>query len=212
MDNDSDRRPRISHRTVVGTVAALIVAFSIAAGLVSHDQVAAQVNPPQRRDRQGGVPENFAERTARALNDFSVEGRLGSLASQAFTSAHESTIQFKNLDGSPVSITGASGRFLKISDVSAGVTVGYVVRPNLRLLNNTDRRLTAVGLEYENADGSVAFYYVERLSSLVEPLAPFTLNNRAATLDGDPSSVVAKVTGVVFEDGRSWGDVPPHPN
>ena len=59
-----------------------------------------------------------------------------------------------------------------------------------------------MGLQYENADGSLAFYYFERMSSLVEPLAPFTLNTRTASSAGDPASVVAKVTGLSSKTER----------
>jgi hypothetical protein len=86
----------------------------------------------------------------------------------------------------------------------------YLIRPNLTLVNNTDRRLTALSLEFENTDG-VALSYFERLSSQIEPHASFTLNNRAGTSDGDPASFVVKVAGAMFEDGISWGDVLPPP-
>ena len=209
MAIDCNRLPGISPRVVVRTIAVIVVTFSITTGLVSHE-LGPPGNSSQTRDRSGGAPEGIGERIARALNNLTVEGPLGGIVRQAFRPVPESTIQFNNLDGSPVIITGASARFLDIREGST--VVGYVVRPNLTLLNNTDRRLTAVVLRYKNDDGSVVFSYVERLSSLVEPLASFTLNNRTAPSDGDPSSVVATVTGVIFDDGGSWGDMPPTRN
>jgi TonB family protein len=224
MANDSDRKLRISHRVIVATVATLVVAFSIAAGLVSRGPVAAQVNPPQAPGRKGGVPKDGTERTTGALNV--IDGGVTAVAvngvaqarnvNQALMAVPESNIQFKNLEGSPVSITGASAKFLRIDKAfnrTAGISAPtpYLIRPNLTLVNNTDKRLTAVALEYETADGVAALYYFERLSSLIEPHASFTLNNRAAASDSDPASFVAKVAGVMFEDGTSWGDVPPPP-
>src|SRR6185503_14682924 len=102
---DSERRLRISHRVVVGTVAALVVAFSMTAGLVSREQVAAQVNPPPSRTRPGGVPQDAAERSARALNGIDggatavgIPGMDAKNIDQALRSAPEYNIQFKNMD------------------------------------------------------------------------------------------------------------------
>jgi hypothetical protein len=63
MSTHSDRKLRISHRVVVGTITALVITFTIAAGLVSREQVAAQANPPQAPPRRAGVPPDVAERT-----------------------------------------------------------------------------------------------------------------------------------------------------
>ena len=65
-----------------------------------------------------------------------------------------------------------------------------------------------MAVEYDNVDGDPEFYYVEHLSSIVEPHSSFTLNNSSALSHSEPALLVAGVIGARFEGGTSWGDLP----
>ena len=208
MSNYKERKLSISHRVVVGTVAALVVAFTIAVGFVSRDQAAAQENLPQVNSRQEGTPQ-LAEGTATTPNNHRGEVTEAAITVQSSDTRPESIIQYRNAEGSPVAITGASAKFFKLEKLNtAAPTRRYFVNPNLSLVNNSDQRLTELGVEYDNADGEPEFYYVERLSTMIEPHSSFTLNNRSALSHSEPALLVARVIGVRFEGGRSWGEVP----
>src|SRR5262245_37958057 len=137
-----DRSLRVSLHVGFRTVAVMVLLFSIAPGLASYKQLAAQEGESQSRERTAAAPEGFTERAVRLLNDPSAEVMIGGIIRQGLGSVADSTLQFKNLDGAPVSIFGASAKFGAVTE--GGKPVGYLVRPNVQLANNTDRRLIAV--------------------------------------------------------------------
>ena len=207
MANDTDRKIRISHRVVVGTVVTLVVAFSITAGLVSREQVAAGVNALQAVASASGVSEDSAVG----------EGQEATDLNQELNRTPDRTIEFSNDSGSPVSITEASAKWVRIDErlrrkggSTTRVSRTYFMKPSLKLVNNSERLIAAVEIEFKDADGKVKLYF-ERVSSLIGPHDSFSLNNRLVRFEGNPTSAVAKVVGVLFEDRTVWGSIAPPP-
>ena len=217
MGNDSDRKLRISHRVVLGTVAAVVVVFSIAAGLVSREHVAAQESGVQAGDLE-----------AVSLDDVDIgESQEAKRVYNLVTWRPARKLEFRNEAGSPVSITEASVQFVRISqrrgnkaDAADEPVTTYFIKPRLKLVSNSERLIGAVALEFTAPNGSTKVY-VEKVYNSVAPHDSFALNTKPVRLDGskgnsladsvNSSAPVVKVIGVLFKDGTSWGEVPPPP-
>ena len=206
MANDSDRKVRISHRVIVGTVGVLVIAFSITAGLVSRERVAAGVDSLQAVGSATGVFDDLTIGDAQEAKDIN----------KSLSQETDRKIEFRNDSESPVSITEASAKWIRLDESRRrkdGATIrisrAYFMRPSLKLVNNSERLIAAVEIEFKDADGKEKMYF-ERVSSLIGPHDSFSLNNRLR-FEGDPASVVAKVVGVLFEDRTTWGRIPPPP-
>jgi TonB family protein len=134
---------------------------------------------------------------------------------EALREAADVTIQFKNAKDTPVSVSEASLKWVKLEGQRVGdgrrvSREAYLLKPNVKLINSSDKRITAVHLEFVNARRTTRSFF-ERTSAIIEPGSPFAINNRVISFGGDPTSVVVQVVGVLFEDGSSWGEVPPPP-
>jgi TonB family protein len=89
----------------------------------------------------------------------------------------------------------------------------YAMKTMVTGVNNTSRRITAIRLQFTNAETNYVLI-TERVGLRIDPYAAYAFgkSNRdfmtyARDL-GSPESLVAEVIGVRFDDGSTWGDAP----
>ena len=228
-----------AHLLLVSFFAALVLFFSVTSGLTARDQIVSQVDPQGRLtdDAQqsvsggvagglpggvpGGIPGGVPGGIPGGISGGLIEGfplETGAQRLREFSDELErspdSAMQFTNSDGAPVTIVEATLRSVKrdsiVSEHSGSqASRGYVVRPTLRLLNGTDRRVLGLMLELRS-DQELRKIYIER-SPLLEPFDSKTVTQGIIAVEADPALLTVKVIGVAFADGTSWGRVSPPP-
>jgi TonB family protein len=215
------------HRVLIVVVAITAVAFSIAAGLFSRDYVSAQA----RGARRAGVPGGIAGGVPGGVEGGvpgGVEGWIpGGVGGQQHVQDIEAelenapvvSIQYKNPEDVPVNITEARlqyiqnyGTYRKGRDGSIAKSYdAYAVKGTVSVVNNTDRAIRGVVMEFRNRTNK-RLAYSHREPSILEPRGSAILQGwRWLDVSGDPSSLSVRVVGVRFEDGEYWGLIPPPP-
>jgi TonB family protein len=144
---------------------------------------------------QGGVPGD------EWLQDGSVLERL--------RQSPDIVLRFDISNNAPLMISEASIRAIK----QKGSDEDYIVVPRVKLTNITKRRVSGFLLEYIDAGGKSDFH-MEHEGPIIEPDDSYVTgpnNYTLISLSGSPESWVMKVAGVLFEDGKRWGMLPPPP-
>jgi TonB family protein len=136
----------------------------------------------------------------------------------AASAAKERKIRFKNVRGVPLTVTQASARAIRESDVAADDYRGsrwlhslYLVFPSVKFLNNTDRRIIMLQLRVRTKEGELV---IRQQGVNIEPQQSYTLTvspaERLHYLETrDLKSVEVKLEGVMFEDNEHWGRLAP---
>jgi hypothetical protein len=132
----NDDQLRISHRVVLGTVAVLVIVFSIAAGVVTREQVVARESAIQAGGIESEAPDSAAD-----------GGQQAKDINQELRQAPEHTIEFSNEGGTPVSITQAFVKWVRVvderrrkgDDGAVETSVTYFLKPSLKLVSNSER-------------------------------------------------------------------------
>ncbi|MGA9770209.1 MAG: energy transducer TonB [Blastocatellia bacterium] len=118
-------------------------------------------------------------------------------------------IQIAPANGSPVTVLDAKVRGVKRQPQQGSTTPinDYAMTAAINLYNNSEDRVSVVGLQLFNAQANHTFYIYPRTLALggrkrqkVEIIL--------MTLSGDPARLVVKVVGGQFEKGKTWGDFP----
>lgn len=212
-----------SHRVLIVAVATTAVAFSIASGLFSRDYVSAQ-SPGARR---AGVPGGIAGGVPGGVDGGvpgGVEGGIpGGVESEQQVKDIEAelenapvvSIQYKNTEEVPVNITEARLQFVQFRKGRDGSiaksTDAYAVKGAVSVVNNTNRAIMGVVMEFRNR-ANKRLAYSHREPSILDPHGSAILQGwRWLDVTGDPSSLSVRVVGVRYEDGEYWGLIPPPP-
>lgn len=207
MSTNADTKLSVWHRITIGSIAALVIALSIAAGFLSQEGAAAQSQRPIE-----GVAGGVAGGVPGGVTGGVIGGVMGGVAAdqdaiQRLDQAPEAAIEFKNSAKSPLAITDARVKSVPRATDTPGDE--YAVIPILTVVNNTDRRVRFFTLEFRNG--------LERRSysepATIEPHTAYRSGGqrRFIILTGGAAAWSVRVAGVVFDGGDVWGMVPPPP-
>jgi TonB family protein len=138
--------------------------------------------------------------------------------SKELDNAPETAVQFNNKSSGPVTITEASMKaipnyatFKKQGENWGQSNKIYAVRVKVTLTNTTNRAIKGIALDFRTDDDNHSMYF-ENLKPLIEPFATHTfMPKRYYNIAADPTTLTARVVGVLFADGEGWGKVPPPP-
>jgi TonB family protein len=135
--------------------------------------------------------------------------------------APETTIRFNNRDHAPVTITSATVKAARVEwQQAAGDTNSeerYLIKLAVQLVNNTARRITALGIGYPTDEPNPPSDWMRTYASVkIEPHESYRLETPqpespgygAFYFRGNPERMEARVIGVKFEDGEEWGSFP----
>jgi TonB family protein len=125
------------------------------------------------------------------------------------------SIQYKNSEEAPVSITEARLQFVQYRRGRDGSTAksydAYAVKGAVTVVNITNRAIMGVVMEFRNR-ANKRLAYSHREPSILDPHGSATLQGwRWLDVTGDPSSLSVRIVGVRYEDGEYWGLIPPPP-
>jgi TonB family protein len=170
----------------------------------------------------GGIPGGVVGGIPGGIPD-GVEGEVNppdmQKLSEELDKAPETVIHFKNSSNSPISITEAKMKAVKNyanlkkqGDTFVEQGTVYAVRFDIQMVNNTARAIKGIALSVK-APEKGGYMFFERTEPLIQPngLYTYVSYHRFSNLGGEPEALVAKVVGVIFEDGEVWGKVPPPP-
>jgi TonB family protein len=229
MANEVKPKLALSHRAIICVVALAVTLFSIAAGMLSRHQVAAQEHKASLNagDVQvgilGGVPSGVPGGVAGGIPG-GVEGefqdgnwQLTQDVIKELENAPAADLQFTNKQDAPLTITEASIRavpyatYRKQGENLAHAKKVFAVRFTVKLTNSTNRLIKAVVLDFRTGDDDHLTYF-ETVKPHIEPYGTYTfIPKRFSTIMDDPNTLTARVIGVIFVDNEVWGKVPPPP-
>jgi TonB family protein len=225
MSNEVNTKMALSHRVLIIAVASAVIIFSIAAGLLTRDRVAAQ----NRTRPSGGVPGGVAGGVPGGVAGGvpgGVEGGVpggvpGGIADEdsdmikkinaELDKAPETYIQIDTSNDAPVLIKEAKVRTLEGGLYKARyVSWHNPMRPAVKLYNNTDKRIQGVAIQFDNEKSRSNVYF--QFSPAIKPheYADGEINYFTSSA-GAASAMTAKVIGVMYKDGEVWGKMPPPP-
>ncbi|HXF41225.1 MAG TPA: M56 family metallopeptidase, partial [Blastocatellia bacterium] len=203
------------HRLLIVAVATTAIAFSIAAGLFSRDYVSAQARDARRTGVPGGIVGGVPGGIPGGVED---QKHVQDIEAE-LENAPAVLIQYKNIEDAPVNISEARlqyvqnyGIYRKGRDGSlAKGGDAYAVKGAVTVVNNTNRAIMGVVMEFRNRTNK-RLAYSHREPSILDPNGSATLQGwRWLDFGGDPSSLSVRIVGVRYEDGEYWGLIPPPP-
>lgn len=227
MNNNVDRRLKMSHRMLIMATAVVVIAFSIATGLLSGDGAIAQAGQAAGSEAKTGsqhatgamvrggvvkVPAELASSDKDAQKVEDIAARV--------EQAPETIISFKNLENAPMTITDArvkaayhSQIYKKGDDSRTASREVYMFTPDVTLINNTSKRITRVQLYFVNTESKHKIYTAQATN--IEPYGSYNYKGpmHYLSLPGDPGSLSIELLGVHFEDKSYWRSpsLPPPP-
>ena len=247
LSTGTQKKLSIPELTVmVGFVAGLVI-FSVGAGLANRDAYAAWSTPADRyplriHTSQQGIPKDARVVVRMSRNEcgsVSKESmRYYRVSSRAREQSLDLPIVFRNPTGSPLLITDARVKAMKVEELGA-----YLVLPRIRFSNQTPKKITAVRLKFRHASLRRTVH-AEMYQLDLEPHGTFSTDRMPgknaqrflhrgikhlppqALLDQDPANrvfhpyaiylpvektpadVTVSVLGVQFADGDTWGTMP----
>ena len=238
---------------IIGIVAGLTI-FSVCAGFLSRDAYAAWSSPAGRyslrtQTSQQGIPEDGSAvvRMSRSecgpiveesMRNHRMGGPPPTITLRQIEQSPELPISFRNPTGSPLFITDARFRVMKVEDVGV-----YLLLPHVSFTSRTAKKITAVQLKFHHAllrrTVHVYMYQLELgphgsfstdrmpgespqrfLDGAARPLPPQNWTrpdpaNRVFhprviyfPVEETPEDFRVGVLGVQFADGDTWGAVP----
>ncbi|HYP29676.1 MAG TPA: M56 family metallopeptidase [Blastocatellia bacterium] len=215
-------RAGAASRYLIGSFAASVVAFTIAAGLlVPSDAVAQSLKAPRAAGAERAqdsadrlVPAQapkVADVTPQPAGGSPLSGREGRELIKEAEKAPFTPARFNNLDGAPLVITDAKMKVVAYekgpssSDAAPGARE-LLIMPRLSLVNNTNRRITSVHVLSKIAPVS---YAVTTHRVNIGPYESFVLqieeNDWSEVLPaGSARNMVFFVPRVRFEDDSEW--------
>jgi TonB family protein len=228
MSNEGNtQKLALSHRVLIIAVASAVLIFSIAAGLITRDRVAAQ----NRIQPSGSVPGGVAGGVPGGVEGGVPGGVPGGVAGgipggvpggiegddsdimkkidAELDKAPETFIQIDTSNNAPVLLKEAKVKILEGVYKAKYITWNNPMRPVVKLYNNTDKRIQAVVIQFASEKKRGIFF---QFSPAIKPREQADGEIDGFTSSGGPASAMtAKVVGVLFRDGEVWGKVPPPP-
>jgi TonB family protein len=235
MSNETNTKMALSHRVLIIAVASAVIIFSIAAGLMTRDRVAAQ-NRISSGGVPGGVPGGVAGGVPGGVAGGIPGGVPGGIEGQdirfepgampggiegqdpdllqkidaELDKAPETVLQIDISNNAPAQLKEAKVRILEGAYKSKYLTWNNPMRPTVKLYNNTDKRIQGVAIQFYNERVKLNIYF--QFSPAIQPheyadgeIEGFTTITDAA------GAMTAKVLGVMYKGGESWGKLPPPP-
>jgi TonB family protein len=231
MSNETNTKMALSHRVLIIAVASAVIIFSIAAGLITRDRVAAQ-----NRISPGGVPGGVAGGVPGGVPGGIPGGVPGGIEGQdtrfepgampggiegedpdmlqkidaELDKAPETYIQVDISNNAPVQLKEAKVRILEGLYKARYMTWHNPMKPTVKLYNNTDKRIQGVGIQFYNEKSKSNVYF--HFSPAIKPheYADGEMNGFTSSA-GAASAITAKIIGVMYKDGDVWGKLPPPP-
>ena len=215
------------HRVLIVAAATTAVAFSIASGLFSRDYVSAQARGARIAGVPGGIFGGVPGGVDGGVPGGVESGIPGGVEDQKHMQDIEAelenapvvSIEYKNAEGVPVRITEAKLQFVQTHGASrkgrdgsiANSDDAYAVKGAVTVVNNTNRAIMGVAMEFRNRT-TKRLAYSHREPSILDPNGSATLQGwRWLDVGGNPSSLAVRIVGVRYEDGEYWGLIPPPP-
>src|SRR5215213_6728936 len=211
-------------RCLVGSFAVVVLAFTLATGLLVQSEVVAQtLKAPRAAKQEPAEATEYLEpvqapriagatpaHTGPSALSSKEEGELMKEAEKApFTPA-----RFKNLDSAPVVITDAKVKVVAReretpSDGEARGAYELLIMPRVALVNNTNRRITLVDLKSEIPPSAFAVTTNRvNLGPYESVVLQIPKNHWSEILPaGSSRHLVLSVVRVVFEDGGVWASL-----
>ncbi len=250
MANSFRRTLSAFQRVLIALAVSSLVVMSVGAVVLSRDgsgfqgtrnrdQGSSAANPGVRGGVPGGVvggvPGGVEGGVSAGVPGGTPGGVIGSVAGfdaadqekvadllKGLDDAPDIPIEFKNQDGTPLSIASASVKAVKTGVVykqgKRGDSVRetsdmYMLRPAIVFVNNTAKRIIGVGVEFNNKE-TRSVNFIGRVKLVIEPYGSVNAGSDTvflAPLPGDPSQTVVRLSGVLFEGGGQWGTFLPPP-
>ena len=207
MSKNNNFKLSVWHRMAIGSVVAVVLVSSLAAGLLNRQAVVAQSTGTRQRvpgGVPGGAPGGISEWASPSGDPDGQENLLNRL-----DQFPEVQIEFRNSARTPLLITEAKVRAVPREK---GPGDEFAVVPVITVTNTGERRIKGFTLEFRTALERRAYF--ERLvAGLLEPNGTYTTGRqrRVMTLVGRPDGWTVRVSGVIFQDGEVWGAMPPPP-
>jgi TonB family protein len=230
-NEENSQKMALSHRVLIIAVASAVIIFSIAAGLITRDRVAAQNRIQPAGGIPGGVPGGVAGGVPGGVEGGVADGVVGGVAGgipggvpggiegqdsdmmkkmdAELDKAPETFIQIDISNNAPVLLKEAKVKILEGVYKAPHIIWNNPMRPAVKLYNNTDKRIQGVVIQLIGEKKHGVFIH---FSPAIKPH-----EQADGELDGFISSpgaagaMTAKVVGVVYKDGETWGKVPPPP-
>lgn len=204
MADDVNRTVATGHRLLIVSVAAVAIILSIVVGIVGHDEVLAQTQKFPKAKIERAVEEaapSTAARTPSPQGYTPLTAQQEAELARKIEQAAVVRIQFDNPEGSPLAITDAKIRVVRLDDETEMVTA-----PVVALINNTDQRIVFLRLSLRIGPQS---HDVVGFRVAIEPHGAYLLqsdsHNWSNTVRLGVKKIETKIVGVRFEDGSTWG-------
>lgn len=232
MSNETKTKMALSHRVLIIAVASAVIIFSIAAGLVTHDRVAAQNRSRVTGGLTGGVPGGIAGGVTGGIEGGVPGGVVGGVAGgipggveggietddldtmkkidAELDKAPDTYIQVDISNNAPVQLKEAKVRIIEGTYKEKYITWENPMRPSVKLYNNTDKRIQGVAVQLYSDKNKRSVYF--HFSPAIKPhdYVDGELNGFTSSI-GAAGTMTAKVIGVMYKDGEVWGKIPPPP-
>jgi TonB family protein len=134
----------------------------------------------------------------------------------------DTQINIENVQGAPMTITRASVKSISydgnplVRERGGPPHIMHWVRPTFTLINNTALAIKEITVSVKNPS-SRSFDVLLMEVARVEPHGSVILGSSRQESDkyfsirGNPAFLTIKLEGVIFENGETWGEVPPPP-
>lgn len=131
--------------------------------------------------------------------------------------APEVNIQVNNPPDAPLTIKDLKVKAIKRENKEGAFPPAkdndYLAALEITFANNTNRRINSFSVEFDGTNGARSVF-VEYNKAGVEPRGTYTMGKRGRIIfraSGNPELWSIEVKGVTFEDGQTWGKLPPPP-
>jgi TonB family protein len=219
MAGNSDKRVDLAQRLILSGLLGGLLLFSLVAGLTGRITVSDASTTAQSNKPLGGVPGRVPEGLPLGAPGSLSQGSgleqetvRSSRTLEALKNAPEVAVEYQTPEGAPAAITQAFVRFVEFAKSDDAPGPSHAVQLKLTLQNNDQKNRIALVFVSLRTPRS-AFINTGGVNPLLEPRDSRTIELGAAPCYGDPKTLVVRLTGLLFEDGTSWGKVllPPPP-
>jgi TonB family protein len=185
-----------------------VLKFSLRARFVAALSVMILLSPTLAQDKK----QTQVESTPPADSLISVQEKIDIYPK--LQSAEEVAILANNAVNAGVGIVRARIKAIKrdesrlsSNDVVSRFVTEYVMQGEFTFRNNTDRKITGIGLQFTNSEThSLFFVYPNKFEIEVAGEQQFKINFMA--LAGNPASLNVEIVGLRFLDGTTWKSFP----
>ncbi len=225
MNEDSQSKLSVIHRLILGGMIIGVLVFSVAAGVVSQNRAKAQdkAKAPLAEvqiltEELSGLSDSTGVDLSEAplVADSQERRRINQEITKALEQAPDMPLQYTNAYDAPLTITDAKIRSVPLSGYEFNgnskqtrAEKMYAARTEIHLLNNTTRPIRGLSLQIKG-DSQITWTYSIEDEFIIPAGGSYTWRGRTI-LGGESNNLIAKVIGVVFDDGEVWGKMMPPP-